>query len=112
MTNGDKIRKGTDEELVDFLFRGDNVIAAPPGRKCLSECRFDNCRDCWLDYFGEECDEAKPAPDLVPNCVSCSHRKDEVIDEFPVSKCPFGGTILQPWATCCDQYAMGGGAGA
>ena len=104
MTNGDKIRKMTDEELVEVLFDGMGVSTSPPGRNCIGGCKWDSCRDCWLDYLKEEAEDEKTAHH--PCCVYCVHLQEEVIDEFPVSKCPFiAGAINQPWAMHCDQYA-------
>ena len=108
MTNGDKIRSMTDEELVEMMFVGAGIAGAgnfkaPPGRNCIGGCKSDSCRDCWLDYLKQEAEDEKAG--VQPRCVYCVHLQDEVIDEFPVSKCPFGGTILQPWAHRCDQYA-------
>ena len=102
MTNGDKIRSMTDEELAELLFDGAGVSTSPPGRNCVSDCHWDSCRDCWLDYLKQEAEDEKAL--VQPCCVYCVHLQDEVIDEFPVSKCPFGGTILRPLAHRCDQY--------
>ena len=107
MTNGDKYRRMTDEELVDALFAGGMIT--PPGRKCATECRWDSCRECWIAYLGEEAENETP-PSVEPNCISCHFLTDQVIDEFPVSKCPFHGEIKHPWTTCCDEYARGGAA--
>lgn len=106
MTHGDEIRCMTDEEIVDALiFRPNSVCGAPPGRNCLCDCKLDSCRACWLDYLGEEAGDGKKPSDAVPNCISCQHGKQISPDGFDGIKCPFGGNIVQPWATCCDEYA-------
>ena len=46
ITNGDRIRHMSDEELVKFLQK---VKRCPPG-----ECRSDKCESCWLQYIQEE----------------------------------------------------------
>ena len=104
MTHGDRYRRMTDEELVDALFA--NGVIAPPGRNCISECKWDSCRDCWIAYLGEEA-EGETKDEHTPNCFTCSHLQIETVDEFPVSKCPFHGEVPLPYTTCCDEYAKG-----
>ncbi len=103
MTNGDKIRRMTDEELVEIILGETGVSTSPPGRDCIGGCKWDSCKDCWIDYLKEDAKDEKAG--VQPCCVYCVHLQEEVIDEFPVGKCPFSGTIVQPWATRCDQYA-------
>lgn len=49
MTNGDKVRNMTNEELADFLYNGCDVINYPfcaiPGF---------SCRECYLSWLKEE----------------------------------------------------------
>ena len=57
MTNGDKIRTMTNEELVEFAI---DMCECP-----TKECPYDdiwhdsdiNCRACWEQWFKEEADE-------------------------------------------------------
>jgi hypothetical protein len=52
MTNADKFRSQTDEELAEYLC-GD----CPP-EKCRATCSaFLTCQECWLDYLRQEADE-------------------------------------------------------
>ncbi len=110
MTNGDKIRKMSDEELVEVLFDGMGVSTSPPGRNCIGGCKWDSCRDCWLSYLGEEAEDEKS--EFPPSCVSCTHGKQISPDGFDGLNCPHRGNIVQPWATCCDKYAPRGGSEA
>lgn len=47
-TNADRIRSMSDEALADVLQR---AMIPPKGRHCSMECRWDRCRDCWLDWL-------------------------------------------------------------
>lgn len=51
MTNADRIRAMTDEELVEEVF-GEHIktCACPPND---GECQ-DACEKCWLDWLKEE----------------------------------------------------------
>ncbi len=50
MTNADKIRAMTDEEMTKFFV--DLPDACPPNKRC-----FGNCSDCWLDWLKQEVEE-------------------------------------------------------
>ena len=61
MTNADRIRAMTDEELAEFIPSG----PCPPIRwhrdefgarytECPNEERIHGCRDCWLDWLKQE----------------------------------------------------------
>jgi len=50
MTNGDKIRAMSDEELLDFLYG--RFLNCPPNSK--SECPLLDCDRCWLDWLKKE----------------------------------------------------------
>lgn len=54
-TNADRIRKMSDEELADGIFR----CLCPPERFCgTDECKnFKWCRDCFLDWLKQEVDD-------------------------------------------------------
>ena len=55
MTNGDKIRSMTDEELAEN-FR----TVCPPAREEIItfECTYEaGCRDCWLVWLKQEAQE-------------------------------------------------------
>ena len=45
MTNADKIRAMSDEELAKCLSGG-----IPPGKSCF-HCGRDNCIDCWINWL-------------------------------------------------------------
>lgn len=63
MTNGDKIRSMTDEELVDNFFVAENPdIRLYPTGFCLAMndddeedgvC-YDDCRECFVNYLKQE----------------------------------------------------------
>lgn len=55
-TNGDGIREMNDSELVEFI---SNFFRCPPNRFCGDyDCKsFDDCHDCWLDWFKQEVDD-------------------------------------------------------
>lgn len=56
MTNADKIRQMTDEELVEFLDGYDVVSVFCPSEKI--DCKGENdCERCWLKWLRSECDE-------------------------------------------------------
>lgn len=56
MTNGDKIRSMTDEELVDNFY-----MAEYPTRFCLADDKdsvcYDDCRECFINYLKQEATE-------------------------------------------------------
>lgn len=53
MTNGDRIRAMTDEEIADFI--GD--YTCPPSYNDSGGCaRSESCEDCWLNWLKEEAD--------------------------------------------------------
>ena len=55
MTNADRIRAMTDEELADYF----SELSCWPnaGRE---DCRgMANCMDCWLDWLKQEADDAE-----------------------------------------------------
>ena len=54
MTNADRIRAMTDEELAVFI----EHAPYPPNASCSEEgCKFDTCVDCWLDWLKQESGE-------------------------------------------------------
>lgn len=51
MTNADRIRSMSDEELIAFFVLEDKC---PPERYSSRKCdRFDSCKDCWIDWLKE-----------------------------------------------------------
>lgn len=55
MTNGDKIRSMTDEELAEKF-----QTMCPPAREGIItfECTYEaGCRDCWLVWLEQEAQE-------------------------------------------------------
>lgn len=67
MTNADRLRAMSDEELAEFY--GNDVDACPPGRdsgKCIDELyahgeepypSVKQCMECWLDWLRQEAQE-------------------------------------------------------
>jgi len=53
MTNADRIRQMTDEELAEYL--GTDLDGCV-GRKCVIDDNTD-CQKCWLDWLKQEVDE-------------------------------------------------------
>lgn len=55
MTNADRIRAMTDEELAKTL----NVSICPPGYNEIWACEKEEelCHDCWLDWLKQESSE-------------------------------------------------------
>ena len=51
MTNADRIRRMSDEELAKMLNDG-----CPPGRSYI-RCGRDNCIDCWLGWLRQPAEE-------------------------------------------------------
>ena len=51
MTNADRIRSMTDEELAEFLFHAWNNASWCSMKECPDE---DSCLPCWLDWLKEE----------------------------------------------------------
>ena len=51
ITNADRIRSMTDEELAEFMNNGCDVIA--PSENCTKA--FYECKQCWLDWLRREC---------------------------------------------------------
>ena len=53
MTNADKIRQMSDEELAEIL----SILASC--RKCPVQCKggFSRCDDFWLDWLQQEVEE-------------------------------------------------------
>lgn len=64
MTNGDKIRSMTDEELVDNFYMAENpdirlyptgfCFAMPVGEDGVC---YDDCRECFINYLKQEVTE-------------------------------------------------------
>ena len=53
MTNSEKIRSMTDEELAEFMDNGCDVIA--PSENCTKA--FYDCKKCWLDWLKQEAED-------------------------------------------------------
>lgn len=60
MTNGDRIRAMTDEELADLINDAEYGLIERPGMCDVSkEYRMTNlneCKNCWLDWLKQEAD--------------------------------------------------------
>ena len=52
LTNADRIRRMTDEELAKFVNDTD-FDPIPPDKTC-ADCRFETCESCWLDWLKQE----------------------------------------------------------
>ena len=56
VTNGDKIRSMTDEELADWLgIYCNGQTAQEVGKPCVSG--MGSCEECWLDWLKQECEQ-------------------------------------------------------
>ena len=51
ITNADRIRHMTDEELAEFI---EQAICPPTTKKIYHECTKDNCVPCWLEWLKQE----------------------------------------------------------
>lgn len=59
MTNADKVRQMTDEELWYWLDDLGNVCMCWYYSVDRARCdNYKSCRDCWLDWLAEEADRA------------------------------------------------------
>lgn len=56
MTNADRIRSMTDEELATWI--AERKETCPPIK--FYGCSFKTCGECWLDWLKEEAEEAEP----------------------------------------------------
>lgn len=54
MTNADKIRSMTDDELAEFM-AGKNGVTCPVDRYVCYP--WDHCLDCWKEWLIKEVDE-------------------------------------------------------
>ena len=54
MTNGDKIRSMTDEELVNLFVDRYGLFACPSDGQCLNESDCDKCFKRWLRKKAEK----------------------------------------------------------
>lgn len=52
MTNGDKIRSMTDEELEAFFLCSLDDDVCPPGKHCKAQ--IVPCNKCWNDWIKQE----------------------------------------------------------
>lgn len=59
MTNGDKIRSMTDEELVDNFFMAENSIIRLEFCHAIDkdDVCYDDCRTCFINYLKQEATE-------------------------------------------------------
>lgn len=55
MTNGDKIRSMTDEELESFFLCELDYDVCPPGKHCNPQ--IIPCCNCWKNWLKQECTE-------------------------------------------------------
>ena len=53
MTNADRIRSMSDEELAEFLFHAWNNASWCSAKDCPDE---DSCLPCWHDWIRQECE--------------------------------------------------------
>lgn len=54
MTNADRLRKMTDEELAEFLYHAWNNAAWCSAKDCADD---ESCFPCWLDWLKEEVED-------------------------------------------------------
>jgi len=61
MTNADRIRAITDEELAEFMVRTGTEYSCPPphyfGKNEYCQKHLPNCKGCWLDWLKQESGE-------------------------------------------------------
>ncbi len=55
MTNGDRIRAMTDEELAEYLCSFSFEQTCPPPYD--TPCVFDSCEPCWSNWLKQEATE-------------------------------------------------------
>ena len=53
MTNAERIRTMTDEELLEWLDSIGNACMTDDIERCDD---YETCRECWKDWLGEEAD--------------------------------------------------------
>lgn len=93
MTNGDRFRAMTDEEMAERLAK----LHCPPETNCVGRI---TCYDCWFNYLKHEIS----APlQKDPLCDTCKHAVDGVVDDFATCYCPFHGYVGQKCE--CADYA-------
>lgn len=51
MTNADRIRAMTDEEMAEFIENPNGK----PWYRC-GECKWESCKECCLDWLRQECE--------------------------------------------------------
>lgn len=55
MTNADRIRAMTDEELAKLIaYEGCPEGCPLDGKSCWYTQNYDNCHSCWLDWLKQE----------------------------------------------------------
>lgn len=54
MTNADRIRAMSDEELVQHIW---NKFGCPDGRNYITCWCMGSCKDCWLDWLRQQAEE-------------------------------------------------------
>ena len=54
MTNADRIRAMTDEELAHFISEDYYVPHCPISGLCLAEGEHEGCEECWLIWLKQE----------------------------------------------------------
>ena len=83
MTNADRIRSMTDEELA-------LAIGCPYGECVLDDEKFEEwgCSNCTFDWLKQEI-PAPPQKD--PLCFSCEHGQNGAVDDFATCYCPHHG---------------------
>lgn len=60
MTNGDRIRLMSDEELADYAYKVLANYCCPPEREYATKTCNDmkaECKKCWLDWLKKESDD-------------------------------------------------------
>lgn len=94
MTNADKIRAMTDEEMAHYFSEQPDACPGRPG------CSGKNCYDCWLNWLKQEI----PAPpQKTPLCLTCAHANMSVTDDFADCLCAVSGGY-EGGKTECKDY--------
>lgn len=93
MTNADKIRAMSDEELIFFLtntLRPHPCVPAPP-YKTEDECISKICAECWDEWLHEEVKKPK-------TCFDCKHH---FMSDFYL-ECDYDGIMKN--SEICERF--------
>lgn len=61
LTNADRIRAMTDEEMLSFFCAVEENVGCPPDINVTGKCEElhgENCKSCWLEWLTQEVQDA------------------------------------------------------